>query len=306
MVARLAVFPAIDASQGARLIAAAALGGPVPSPWARHTVADYDAVIEHPDVEAVYIPLPNDLHLTWALRAADAGKHVLCEKPLAASVEAAQQMRTRCDSAGVLLAEAWMTPFDRRWERTFDLVADGLIGTVTEVTTAFTFSIGPDAAHNYRWRPEHGGGALLDVGIYCLGPSVRLWGAEPTGVEARVQLAASGVDAATEVELSWPGGQLARARCSFVDAEQQRLELVGTSGVLTLDGDAHTGGQRATTIRHLDDAGVHHISVEPDDPYRRMIDAFATAVRGIQPWPRPVESSIAMLELMTRIRDAAR
>lgn len=306
MVARHAVFPAIHASRGARLVAAAALGGPVPSPWAGHTVADYDAVIEHPDVEAVYIPLPNDLHQTWVLRAADAGKHVLCEKPLAVNVEAAQQMRTRCDSAGVLLAEAWMTPFDPRWERTFDLVADGLIGTVTEVTAAFTFTIGPDGADNYRWRPEHGGGALLDVGIYCLGPAVRLWGADPTAIEASVQLAASGVDAETTVELRWPGGRLARARCSFVDAEQQLLELVGTAGVLALDGDAHTGGRHATTIRHVDGAGVHHISVEPDDPYRRMIDAFAEAVRGTQRWPRPVALSIEMLDLLTRIRDAAR
>lgn len=305
MVAQRAVFPAIHASRHAKLVATAALGGPVPSPWAGYRVADYDAVIEHPDVEAVYIPLPNDLHLNWVLRAADAGKHVLCEKPLAVNVEAAQQMRARCDRAGVLLAEAWMTPFDPRWERTFDLVAAGLIGTVTTVTTAFTFTIGADRADNYRWRPEHGGGALLDVGIYCLGPAVRLWGADPAVIDSSVQLAASGVDAATTVELRWPGGQLARARCSFVDAEQQSLELVGTAGVLTLDADAHTGGRGATTIRHVDGAGVHHISVEPDDPYRRMIDAFAASVLGTQRWPRPIESSIEMLDLLTRIRSAA-
>ena len=305
MVARLAIFPALDASQEANLVAAASLSGPVPAPWDRYTVADYDAVIDHPDVEAVYIPLPNDLHRRWALRAADAGKHVLCEKPLAANVEAAQQMRTGCNDAGVLLAEAWMTPFDPRWERTFELVAEGLIGTVTEVTAAFTFTIGPEAAENYRWRTEHGGGALLDVGIYCLGPAVRLWGSVPATIKASIQLAASGVDATTAVELIWPGGQVARARCSFVEAEQQRLELLGTSGSLTLDGDAHTGGKQATMIQHLDSAGAHEISVEPDDPYRRMIDAFAAAVRGTQPWPRPVESSIEMLELLKKIREAA-
>jgi predicted dehydrogenase len=103
----------------------------------------------------------------------------------------------------------------------------------------------------------------------------------------------------------WPGGQVARARCSFVEAEQQRLEFIGTSGSLTLDGDAHTGGKQATMIQHLDSAGAHQIYVEPDDPYRRMIDAFAAAVRGTQPWPRPVESSIEMQELLGKIREAA-
>ena len=113
MVARLAIFPALDASQEANLVAAASLSGPVPAPWDRYTVADYDAVIDHPDVEAVYIPLPNDLHLRWALRAAEAGKHVLCEKPLEINVERVDAMIAAAQKNQKILAAVFQSRFGR-------------------------------------------------------------------------------------------------------------------------------------------------------------------------------------------------
>ncbi|MDA3031434.1 MAG: Gfo/Idh/MocA family oxidoreductase [Actinomycetota bacterium] len=306
MVARLAVLPAIEASSKATLVAAASLSGPVPRPWAQATVADYQAVIDHPDVEAVYLPLPNNMHRAWTIAAAAAGKHVLCEKPLALSPDDARTMQAACDSSGTLLAEAWMTPFDPRWRRAMQLATDGLVGDITEINAAFTFTIGPDGTDNYRWSPDHGGGALLDVGIYCLGPAVQLWGSQPIAIEASVHLAPSGVDATTTVQLTWPGGQVARARVSFVDPQQQRLEIVGVTGRIVLDGDAHTGGLNAKVIRvESETSSEHSIEVEPGDPYLGMIDAFAAAVRGTQRWPRPVERSIDMLELLSQIRTSA-
>jgi xylose dehydrogenase (NAD/NADP) len=230
MVARLAVLPAIDASSKATLVAAASLSGPVPDPWATAAVPDYQAVIDHPDVEAIYLPLPNNMHRAWTIAAAAAGKHVLCEKPLAGSADDARAMQDACDSSGTLLAEAWMTPFDSRWRHAMQLATDGLVGDITEINAAFTFTIGPEGVNNYRWSPDHGGGALLDVGIYCLGPAVELWGSQLAVIKSSVVVAPSGVDAATTVHLTWPDGQVARARVSFVDAEQQRLELVGATG----------------------------------------------------------------------------
>ena len=310
MVARLAVLPAIEASSKATLVAAASLSGPVPGPWAQATVADYQAVIDHPDVEAIYLPLPNDMHRAWTIAAATAGKHVLCEKPLALSSDDARAMQAACDANGTLLAEAWMTPFDPRWRHAMQLATDGLVGDITEINTAFTFTIGPESAETYRWSPDHGGGALLDVGIYCLGPAVQLWGARPVAIKASIDLAPSGVDATTTVQLTWPDGQVARARVSFVDAEQQRLEIVGATGRIVLDGDAHTGGLNAKVIRVESDIATdtvpeRSIEVEPGDPYLGMIDAFAAAVRGTQRWPRPVERSIDMLELLSQIRTSA-
>jgi len=314
MVARLAVLPAIEASSKATLVAAASLSGPVPDPWANATVSDYEAVINHPDVEAIYLALPNDMHRAWTMHAAAAGKHVLCEKPLAVSPDEARVMQAACHSSGTLLAEAWMTPFDPRWRHAMQLAADGLVGELTEINSAFTFTIGPERADNYRWILDHGGGALLDVGIYCLGPAVELWGSQPTAVEASIDLAPSGVDATTTVQLTWPSGQIARARVSFVQTEQQRLEIVGATGRIVLDGDAHTGGPNAKRIRvecdpdstsATNSARERSIDVEPGDPYLGMINAFAAAVRGTQRWPRPVERSIDMLELLSQIRTSA-
>jgi xylose dehydrogenase (NAD/NADP) len=306
MVARLAVLPAIDASSRAHLVAAASLSGPIPEPWDAKTVESYEAVIDHPDVDAVYIPLPNGMHEEWVERCAAAGKHVLCEKPLAPDSETARRMKQTADQAGILLAEAWMTPFDPRWAEAIRLASSGLVGRITELRSAFTFTIGPEAADNYRWDPAQGGGALLDVGIYCLGPAVQLWGADPVTVNASTITAAGGVDASTAATLTWPGGEVASINCSFIDDEEQRLELVGTDGVLTVDRDAHTGGHRASDIElTTSDGTTSVITAQPGDPYLAMVDAFAQAVAATGTWDRPVDDSIAMLELVGRIADAA-
>jgi D-xylose 1-dehydrogenase (NADP+, D-xylono-1,5-lactone-forming) len=306
MVAERAVLPALEVSKQAHLVASCSLSAAASPPTSPHAVPSYDDVIGHPDVEVVYVPLPNAMHGEWAARAAAAGKHVLCEKPLAVDADAVLAMREACASAGVLLAEAWMTPFDPRWQHVFALVDDGVIGLVTELEATFTFTIAPEAAHNYRWSPALGGGALLDVGIYCLGGAVRLWGADPVSIVATQVMAPSGVDATSRVALEWPGGRTARVRCSFVEAEQQQLRLIGDAGELHLDDAAFTGGPTATVIRHVTTDGIERsIDVEAGDPYLRMVDAFAAAVRGSAVWPRPVEESAAMLRLLDRIRQVA-
>jgi D-xylose 1-dehydrogenase (NADP+, D-xylono-1,5-lactone-forming) len=306
MVAERAVLPALAVSAHAHLVASCSLSGAASQPSSPRAVPSYDDVIDHPEVEVVYVPLPNSMHPSWVARAAAAGKHVLCEKPLAVDAAQARVMNEVCEAAGVLLAEAWMTPFDPRWQRTFALVDEGVIGAVTDLEAAFTFTIGPDAAHNYRWSPILGGGALLDVGLYCLGGAVRLWGPDPVTIEATQVMAPSGVDATTEVALTWSGGRTARIRCSFVEAEQQRLRLSGERGELLLDDVAFTGGATATAIRHVAAGGGERtVHVEAGDAYLAMVDAFAASVRGTAVWPRPVEHSAAMLHLLDRIRQVA-
>jgi predicted dehydrogenase len=246
MVATRAVMPAIDASNAARLVAVSSLGGPVPEPWGRLDAGSYDDVLHHPDVEAVYIPLPNGMHRDWVERAAAAGKHVLCEKPLAPTVADAEAMAAACDAAGVMLVEAWMTPFDARWRAAIDTAKRGVLGSVLDIDASFTFTIGADADGNYRWSPNQGGGALLDVGIYCLGPIVELWGPHPDVIDATALWHPTGVDSRTEATLSWADGREARIRCSFVDAEEQRIEIIGVEASLIIAADAHTGGERAS------------------------------------------------------------
>jgi xylose dehydrogenase (NAD/NADP) len=309
-VARLAVLPAIVASTRTTLAAAASLSGP-PSPvWSDVSVADYQAVLDHPDVDAVYIPLPNAMHEEWTVRAAAAGKHVLCEKPIAASTESARRMRAACDEAGVLLAEAWMTPFDPRWAELMRLATLGLIGNITEIRSTFTFTIGPEASNNYRWDPAQGGGALLDVGIYCLGPAVQLWGSTPSHIDTSITPAASSenasVDAATTAILRWGESRSAQIRCSFIADEEQRLELIGSDGTLLLEGDAHTGGIMATQIVYrTKDGTTSTINVAGADPYLAMVDAFAAAVAGEEPWERPIDESLNMLRLIEKILETS-
>ena len=307
MVATRAVMPAIDASELTRLVAVSSLGGPVPEPWEHLASGTYDDVLGHPDVEAVYIPLPNGMHREWVERAAGAGKHVLCEKPIASTVAEAEAMAAACDAAGVLLAEAWMTPFDARWRAALDIARSGGLGSVLDVDASFTFTIGADAHDNYRWSPEQGGGALLDVGIYCLGPIVELWGANPDAIDATALWHTTGVDARTEATLSWADGREARIRCSFVDPEEQRIEVVGDTASMIVDGDAHTGGPRATSVLVAGgDGRMSTTAVDASDPYLGMVDAFARAVRGDEPWPRPMTPTLELLTLIERIASARR
>jgi len=216
-------------------------------------------------------------------------------------------MAAACDAAGVLLAEAWMTPFDARWRAAMDVARRGDLGRVLDLDTSFTFTIGRDAHDNYRWSPEQGGGALLDVGIYCLGPIVELWGADPDTIDATALWHTTGVDARTEATLSWADGREARIRCSFVDPEEQRIEVVGYAASMIVDSDAHTGGDRATSFLVAGaDGRVSTTSVEASNPYLGMVDAFARAVRGDETWPRPMTSTIELLTLIERIASARR
>ncbi len=302
MVAERAVLPAIDRSEMAELVAVCSAGGPVPASWSDRAVESYDSVIDHPGIEAVYVPLPNHLHAHWTERAAAAGKHVLCEKPLAHDATTSMRMIQSCAEAGVVLAEAWMTPFDARWRTTIELARSGLIGEVDEIDASFTFTIGPEHDRNYRWHPEQGGGAVLDVGIYCLGPAVELWGPHPHSIGVNDVRWRHGVDVDLSATLEWEGGRRCTIRCSFVAEEAQTISIRGSQGALELTSDAHTGGGGAETILHRHVAGSDMINVIPSDPYQAMIEIYAEAIRGVREWPRPIERSLEMIRLLDRIK----
>lgn len=267
-VATRAVIPAIQASDHAWL---AAVGS-------RDATTSYNDVLADPDVEVVYLPLPNGLHAEWTTRAAAAGKHVLCEKPLAATADQAAAMVTTCAEADVKLFEAWMTPFSPPWAEAIEL---SRVGGVDHITTRFTFTIGPGNETNYRWDPLQGGGALLDVGIYALGPAVTLWGSEPDEITAESELTVEGVDLSTRCELRWNDGRTSSSVVSFAMSEAQELRLSGPELDLRLSGDAHTG---------------------VDGTYERMIDAICADIREEADFPRPIADAVAMLGLIERIR----
>ena len=301
-VARRAVIPAIGSSPKADLVAVASLSGVEMGEVRVH--GSYEALLGDDEVEAVYIPLPNHLHRQWTEKAAAAGKHVLCEKPLASTAADAVAMAATCADAGVVLAEAYMTPFHPRSRALFDEVGQGRLGSLREARAGFTFPLRDPA--NHRWDPTCGGGALLDVGVYCLAPLLDLGAAEPQRVSAHASLAPSGVDRTFSAMLEFPGDFTAHVWCSFEMPEEQVLAVAGTSGAIRID-RAYTPGVDDVSFA-VDGADGERCVVESGgaDPYRGMIDHFQTVVRGGSRLRRPPSASIRVLRLIDRLREAAR
>jgi xylose dehydrogenase (NAD/NADP) len=305
-VAQKAVLPAMAASPGARLVAVASESAGADCATrcgAARGYRDYAALLDDREVEAVYVPLPNSLHREWVERAAAAGKHVLCEKPLAPTVADGEAMVTACAAAGVTLLEAYMTPFHPRAGAVAALIASGRLGALRFGRAVFTGTL--DRRDDHRWRPEMGGGALLDVGIYCIAPLLAATGAQPVRVEAAALLSRSGVDVAFSGWLDWGDGFSASIECSFDAPERQVLELVGTEASLLID-RAHTPGpaDSAIVLRHRD-GRTETLVAGASDPYRAMIEHFQAVVRGDALPRRTGTDSIACLTVLERLREAA-
>ena len=224
---------------------------PSETPTVVRAYRSYAALLDDPDVEAVYVPLPNSLHRTWVERAALAGKHVLCEKPLAPTAADAAAMASASAAAGVTLLEAYMTPFHPRAAAIDALVRGGRLGDLRFARAAFTGVL--DRPDDHRWRPDMGGGALLDVGIYCVAPLLAAAGRPPVRVAAAASMATSGVDASFSGWLDFGDGFTAAIECSFEAPERQSLELVGTEAAVLVD-RAFTPGPEdiAFTLRGRD------------------------------------------------------
>jgi predicted dehydrogenase len=277
------MLPALRTAAGAELLAIAARDGERARELAgRYDVprvhADYAALLADPDVDAVYLPLPNSLHLPWTLRALAAGKHVLCEKPLALNATEAREMAEAARSAGRLLMEAVMYRFHPRMR---ELAASLAATEIRHLFASFGFPI--RRLDSYRLRPELGGGALLDVGCYVADLARWLLG-EPERVEAVVHRGV--VDMSCSALLGFAGGAQASLYASFESPTYQELAVVCADRVERV--------QTPFTAWR-----------DPDDPYRLMVEAFGAAVREGAPPPLPIESSIANMALLDRIRDAA-
>lgn len=307
-VATRAVLPAIAA--GSACVLAAVASATEGAAWelgvrfgATSAYDRYQDVLDDPAVECVYIPLPNGLHREWTLRAAAAGKHVLCEKPLAPDAAAAQAMADACRQAGVILMEAYMSPFHPRAVALDDLVAGDRLGEFRSGWATFTFRLRDPG--NHRWRPEMGGGALLDLGVYCVEPLLGAARAMPTAVSARAVMAPSGVDSTFCGWLDFGSRCSAAFSVSFEGPERQQLELLGTVAAVSVT-DGFAGGAAGTRVlvRH-DDGRTNGIDRADADPYQAMVEHFAAVVRGQATLERGPERSIAVLEVLDRLRVAA-
>ena len=266
----------------------------------------YQALLDDPEVEAVYIPLPNHLHAEWTIAAAAAGKHVLCEKPLALSSAEARRMIEACELAGVKLMEAFMYRLHPLWQEARRMVAAGAIGDL--MATQSFFSYRNLDADDIRNIPEFGGGALMDIGCYQVNFARMLFGGEPGGVKAFIRRDDGfGTDILTSAVLDF-GGRHATMTCSTQLEPSQRVDLVGTTGRILIEIPFNIPPDRPTRILLFSGSspGIQEQEIAPGDQYGMQADAFSRSIRNPEPVPTDPNDAVANLEVIERIvADAA-
>jgi xylose dehydrogenase (NAD/NADP) len=273
------VIPMAHASDQIELIAVASRDQRRADEYAREwgierAYGSYDGLLEDGDIEAVYISLPNSLHCEWSIRCVDAGKHVLCEKPMSRRVREVEETFDAAERAHRILMEAFMYRHHPQAARLEQLVGEGAIGELRLVRSCFSYGLyDPD---NIRLRTDVEGGSLMDVGCYCVSGSRLLCG-EPERVSGEQVIGPSGADWVFVGTLRFPGDVLAQFDCGTSLSDRDELEAVGSEGSLFLDDPWHA---TSPVIELRRDGGVERIELDPLDPYRLELDNFAGAIRG--------------------------
>ena len=308
-IGRVAVNPAIQASSNGELVAVASREAgrarEFASKWGiPRAYGGYEALLDDPEIGAVYIPLPNSLHRSWAIRAAEKGKHVLCEKPLALTPGEGREMLAAADANGVKLMEAFMYRFHPRTLKVIELVQGGTLGALRMVRSAFTFRLTrPD---NIRLQPELGGGALMDVGCYCVNLSRTLAGSEPIAAQAWASWVASGVDGQMAGSLLFEGGVLAQFDCALTMERREFYEVAGTEASLTVPAAFLPGtSEVAVAVHRGREAEVRH-EIHGADEYRLMVEHFADCVLHDRPLRYPATEAVANMEVIDALYRSAR
>ena len=260
----------------------------------------YEALLASEQVEAVYIPLPNHLHAGWIKRAADAGKHVICEKPLALDAAEAQDCLDYASQKGIVVMEAFMYRLHPQWQHVRQLIRQREIGSIQAIETFFGFNnTDPD---NIRNQKDTGGGALLDVGCYAVSSSRFLMGKEPKRVVSAAQVHS---DFATDILLS---GMLdfGQACATFTVATQtfpyQRVVIHGNSGIITLTIPFNTYADVEAHVSVTTSVGTRDIYFPPEDQYILEFEAFAQAVKNQQEVPVPPEDTLGNMRVLDALR----
>jgi xylose dehydrogenase (NAD/NADP) len=263
--------------------------------WA---VDSYAAVVEDPGIDAVYICLNNDAHLPWIRACIEAGKHVLCEKPMVLTADQAKEAFARADAAGPLLIEAVWTRWHPRMRRIVQLATDGSLGELTSYLGTFTFD--GVASGNYRLDASRGGGALYDVGIY---PLHGLFACLPAVEEFRmldVERSVGGIDVdlTTRATLTWGDDTRATVVGSFEMPPSQRLTIHGTEGVIRVEDDEAWTSWRAPSSLWVDG----HVESFPEvDAYQLMFENVSAVIRGDEGWVLPPRDSLRVARAVDAI-----
>ena len=302
-IARLQVIPAILRCPNARLAAIASrdpaklaefgsLFGAA-GPLTLH--ASYDALIDDPAIDAIYLPLPNALHHEWAIRAMRAGKHVLCEKPLALDSREAQEMVDTARECGVLLMEAFMYRYTDRLREIGKVLASGVLGKILSVNSTFRFLL--DREHTIKEDAALGGGAMYDVGCYPLNLITLIAGAEPVSVAVECDRR-NGVDVNLSALLRYEDGLIASLHCGFNAFGRMHSEIIGSEGML-LAPDTFLDDAGTLTVHGKD--GCQTIAVAQSDRYGAEISDFSSAILAHRAPLLSLDESLIAMRTLDRI-----
>ncbi len=243
---------------------------------------DYNSIIRNPEIDAIYNPLPNGLHAEWSIKAMEAGKHVLCEKPMAVTAKEGAKMAEVARANKVLLMEAFMYRFHPQTIWALEQAHNDLIGTVRLVRASFSFDIRLNQADDVRLHPELGGGALMDVGCYTINFCRAVYGHPPLAVAARVSTdKPGGVDMAANAVLDFGDGRFGLIDCSFELPTRLSAEIIGEAGTITIPVPFTSWNSEATVfvVKNGQMTEQHFPAV---DQYRLEVEHFASCIRSGQ------------------------
>jgi len=269
----------------------------------------YEELLADPQIEAVYNPLPNQLHVPWSIKAAEAGKHVLCEKPISMTVAEARSLLAVQQRTGVIIGEAFMVRTHPQWLRTRELIASGRIGSLRSIQGFFSyFNTDPK---NIRNIAECGGGGLMDIGCYPINTSRFLFGEEPSRVSATLKNDPNfHVDCLTSAILEFPSGQ-ATFTCSTQLVPYQRMQVLGTKGRIEIEIPFNAPNDRPCRIfiddgRDLVGGGITIETFPVCDQYTIQGDVFSKAVREGGQAPVPLTDAIKNMAVIEAVFRAAK
>jgi predicted dehydrogenase len=264
----------------------------------------YDELLGDPEIEAIYNPLPNHLHVPWSIKAAEAGKHVLCEKPISLTVREAKHLLAARDRRGVKIGEAFMVKTHPQWLRVRDLIGKGVVGKLRSILGAFSyFNRDPK---NVRNVTEWGGGGLMDIGCYPITTSRWIFGEEPLRVVAMLETDPEfGTDRLSSAMMEFPSGQSVFT-CSTQLVPYQRMQFLGTEGRIEIRIPFNAPNDRPCEIlidngKDVLGSGITVETIPTCDQYTVQGDAFSKAIREGTEVPVPLEDAVANMAVIEAI-----
>jgi len=299
-IATKAIAPAMHATPNA-IVQAVASRDPIRSqsltPITIHN--SYEALINDPAIDAVYLSLPNHLHCEWTVKALNAGKHVLCEKPFAMNAAEVEEMIQAARNNNRLLVEAVSSMWHPRMARLIEYVKNGSLGDLISIDSSFTFP--GEIEGNYRNSPDMGGGALYDVGVYSLHAIAALTSEKATAIieSCDKKIGATGVDLTSKWQMRIDGSITANGLASFEAPENQSLVVDGTKQSIELVGSQAFTSWHSPSRMQIGDSFEDFEAV---DSYALMLESFGNRVNGLESWVLPLEASLSVAKMLDQLR----